>query len=73
MNCYACVGKGEMMKENPFEKIIHRGDKCNDKGQVSALCFERPRPINLSKSSWTNRDEAVTCAKCLRKLKENEK
>lgn len=61
------------MTQNPFEKIFHRADKCNDKGQVSALCFKIPHPINLKKASWTIRDEAVTCEKCLRVMKKDEK
>jgi len=61
------------MTNNPYEKIFHRADKCNDKGQVSALCFAHPRPINLKKALWTLQDEAVTCAKCLKIIKENEK
>ena len=48
------------------DKIIHRAGLTNEKGQVSARCFKRPRPINLEIASWTIRDEAVTCKKCLR-------
>jgi hypothetical protein len=36
-----------------------------DDGAVSALCFKRPREIDLSKSTWTICDEDVTCPKCL--------
>lgn len=47
-------------------KIYHRGDKVDPKGNVSALCFAAPRPIDLRRALWTNRDEAVTCQKCRR-------
>lgn len=40
------------------------GPKEDDSG-VSALCFKRPRAINLRVASWSNRVEAVTCKKCL--------
>jgi hypothetical protein len=50
-------------------KIYHRGDKINQRGGVSALCFVKPKAINLQKATWTNRDEAVTCPKCLAILK----
>lgn len=51
----------------PKPKIYHRAKKMNALGQVSALCFVRPRPIDLKRASWTLRDEDTTCPKC-RKL-----
>ncbi len=50
-------------------KPIHRGALINQRGGVSALCFVRPRAINLKSATWTNRDEAVTCKKCLAAMK----
>ena len=50
---------------DPYKKTYHFGAKVNDLGQVSALCFKAPRPINLKRALWTNRREAVTCRKCL--------
>lgn len=50
-------------------KIYHRADKINTNGAVSALCFLKPKRINLSKASWTLRDDAVTCEKCLAIIK----
>ena len=47
------------------EKIYHRAGKIRPDGAVSARCFKRPRPIDLSKASWTFRPEAVTCPKCI--------
>jgi len=54
-----------------MNKIYHKAKKVNAKGQVSALCFTSERAINLTKASWTNRNEAVTCQKCLRVLEQN--
>ncbi len=33
-------------------------------GNVSALCFVRPRRIDMKKASWTTTDAAVTCPRC---------
>lgn len=49
-------------------KIYHMASKINQNGGVSALCFKKLKPINLSVASWTNRRTAVTCPKCLRIL-----
>ena len=46
-------------------KIIHRANKLAPSGDVSALCFKRPRSINLKVSTWTLHDRFVTCPKCL--------
>lgn len=46
------------------EKIIHRADKIAQNGDVSALCFETPRPINLKRATWTIVDDLVTCTNC---------
>ena len=52
-------------------KIYHKAKLIRGDGAVSALCFSRPRAIDLSKASWTNRDEAVTCEKCRKLLTPN--
>ena len=46
-------------------KVRHRAGLMRDDGAVSALCFKTPHAINLKRATWTNRDEAVTCQKCL--------
>lgn len=46
------------------DKVYHKGAKINARGDVSALCFETPRAINLKRASWTYRESAVTCPKC---------
>ncbi len=63
-----------MSEPNTFEgpapkaKVYHRADKIAPNGDVSALCYQRPRPIDLRKASWTIRDEGVTCPKCLAEM-----
>lgn len=58
------------MNDDPYHdhKKYHKANKFASGGRVSALCFNRPRAINLSRALWTIRDEAVTCEKCLRLL-----
>ena len=46
-------------------KIIHRANKLAPSGDVSALCFKRPRAIILNIASWALEDERVTCPRCL--------
>lgn len=48
-------------------KTVHLASKIDQHGNVSALCFKRPRKINLSKETWTIRNEAVTCGDCIMK------
>jgi hypothetical protein len=53
-----------LMPPEPRQKVCHRAQLLSHRG-VSALCFKRPRSIDLRRAMWTNRDEAVTCKKCL--------
>lgn len=54
-------------RHNPFKpKTVHFGTKVNQYGGVKALCFGVDRAIDLSRATWTNRREAVTCRKCNR-------
>jgi hypothetical protein len=46
------------------QKVYHRASLVNENGDMSALCFKSPRAIDLSKATWTIRDDAVTCPKC---------
>ena len=57
--------------DDPYRdrKKYHKARLVSTAGGVSALCFERPRAINLEHARWTLLDEAVTCPKCLRILK----
>lgn len=56
-----------------YDKVnYHFGALFNTRtGNVSALCYKRPRAINLSRGqSWTIVEEQVTCPKCRKLLKE---
>lgn len=46
----------------------HFACNVNEDGDVAALCFRRPRAINLRVASWTIRTEAVTCPRCRARL-----
>ena len=48
----------------PPTRVRHRGHKIDMKGRVSALCFSRPRAIDLQRATWVMRDDGVTCPKC---------
>lgn len=51
-------------------RIYHRAKHIGPNGEVSALCFKKPRAIDMtSRETWTIRDEAVTCRKCKNALK----
>ena len=48
----------------PPTRVRHRGDKINAQGRVSALCFPKPRAIDMKRATWVMSDDAVTCPKC---------
>lgn len=48
--------------------IYHRAKLVTKDGNVSPLCAETPKALDLRKEKWTIRDDAVTCVKCLQKL-----
>lgn len=51
------------------EKVYHFAALFSEKGGASALCYVRPRAINLKAGqSWTIREEAVTCPKCIKAI-----
>ena len=59
------------MKNDPYHnnKVCHHANKINEKGQVSALCFDPPRAINLKVATYVfapENDVNVTCGKCLK-------
>jgi len=58
-------------KNDPYydDKIYHMASHIRSDGHVSALCFKRPRAINLGQALWTTEKDNVTCKKCLRILK----
>lgn len=54
------------MKRDPFTKLYHMADKMTADGRVSALCFARPRAIDLRRASWTIVPTQVNCSACLK-------
>lgn len=48
-------------------KLVHRAGSVSAVG-VSAYCYEKPHAIKMDRETWTLRDEAVTCPKCIAKL-----
>ena len=50
---------------HPDQKMYHKAALIRDDGSVSAMCFKRPRAINLRQALYTTDDDAVTCPKCL--------
>lgn len=62
-------------RDDPYfdHKVYHFAAKFRENGDVSALCYSKPRRINLERGqSWTNRPEAVTCPRCRSKLRQCE-
>lgn len=46
-------------------RTIHRAGKIDGNGNVSALCYRKPRAIPMRQNvSWTIGAETVTCPKC---------
>lgn len=48
----------------PPTRMRHRGDKIDQCGRVSALCFTTPRAIDMKRATWVMNDDGVTCPKC---------
>lgn len=60
-------------RDDPYfdVKVYHYAAKVREDGVVSALCYARPRPINLARGqSWTLLAAQVTCSRCRRKLRD---
>lgn len=53
-------------------KVCHKAKFIaqDESGDVSALCYADPHRIDLAKATWTIRQEAVTCSKCLKIMRE---
>ncbi len=45
---------------------VHKAKLISEQGNVSALCFKRPRQIDLKIATWSYRIEAITCKRCLK-------
>ena len=55
------------MTDDPYHdnKKYHKAAGMNKRGGVTALCFDKPRAINLKRALWAMDPKAVTCKKCL--------
>jgi hypothetical protein len=54
------------VKRLPLIRLRHKAAKIREDGHVSALCFEKPRAIDMTRASWVLLDGGVTCPKCLK-------
>ncbi len=45
-------------------RTVHLASKIAQTGDVSAACFERPAPIDMTRETWTLDPTAVTCEAC---------
>lgn len=48
-------------------KPIHFARFISQHGGISPWCADVPRALDLGRSNWTNRLEAVTCKACLKR------
>ena len=48
----------------PTRKTYHFARLMDRAGNVSPICADPPRKINLTKETWTIRKQAVTCKQC---------
>ena len=63
-----------MSRDDPYHdrKVYHFARQWRADGAVSALCYKRPRPINLRIALWTITVKAVTCPRCLKMIRERD-
>lgn len=52
------------MTTNPKSRVRHLAKSIRNDGAVSAMCFARPRAIDMKRATWTTDRKAVTCSKC---------
>ena len=59
------------LQDDPYHdvKYYHLAAHIGPGGEVSPLCAKTPRKINLKRELWTITESAVTCPRCLRKMK----
>ena len=51
-------------------KPVHMADLVNAHGEVSPLCADDPRAIDLERETWTLQRATVSCGACLLALAE---
>lgn len=47
-------------------RMVHIATKLDDHGNVSALCFDPPRVINMRRHTWTLDPDWASCRRCKR-------
>jgi hypothetical protein len=55
---------------DPPQKPVHLASRVSPDGDVSAVCFPRPRAISLDTESWTIVPDKVTCETCKQLMQE---
>ena len=50
-------------------KRVHMASKVAEDGSVSALCYFKPRRIDMRFATWTTDAKAVTCEACRLRLR----
>lgn len=69
---YVSTGESAPAGFDPYHdrKVYHMAKLTDRKGNVSPLCADKPRKMNLGHELWTLLPEAVTCVRCLARLKD---
>ncbi len=59
-----------MSESDPYHdhKKYHMAKLFSQDGDVSPLCADKPRKLNLKRELWTITPTAVTCRKCKSRL-----
>lgn len=61
------MGRALMGGAEGTRRTVHLANKINNYGQASAICFDPPRAIDMSRATWVfapENYEAVTCPRC---------
>lgn len=60
-------GEGRTVRRSAItaRRRLHFAKFVRADGAVSALCFTKPRAIDLRRASWTLRRHATTCPACI--------
>ncbi len=69
--CFSQTGRmiRTVMRPNRDTRICHLARSIRADGAVSAMCFTRPRAIDMTRATWTINRKAVTCSKCAEIIK----
>ena len=59
-------------KAEAGKRKVHRAKLIGENGEISPLCANKPRVLDVrpsSKETWTTDDAATNCPACVRRLK----